>query len=68
MGTEEERMTRTLGESGDEILHEGSKTKIKVGSEFPEFYVMVDVHQGSALSPLLLAIVVGVVTENAREA
>ena len=49
-------------------LYEGSKTKVKVGSKFSEeFYVAVGVHHRSVLSPLLFAIVVNVVTENARE-
>ena len=49
-------------------LYEGSKTKFKVGSEFlKEFYVAAGVHQRSVLSPLLFAILVDVVTENARE-
>ena len=48
-------------------LYEGSKTKVKVGSEFSEFYVTVGVYRGSVLSPFLLAIVVDVATENARE-
>ena len=49
-------------------LYKGSKTKVKVGSEFSkEFYVVAGVHQGSVLSSLLFAIVVDVVTENARE-
>ena len=49
-------------------LFEGSKTKVKVQSEFSEeFCVVIGVHQGSVLSPLLFAIVVDVVTENARE-
>ena len=48
-------------------LYEGSKTEIKVGSKFSEeFCITVVVHQGSVLSPLLFAIVVDVVTENAR--
>ena len=42
--------------------------KVKFESEFSEeFYVTISVHQGSVLSPLLMAIVVDVVTENARE-
>ena len=49
-------------------LHEGSKTKVRVGSETSEeFWVRVGVHQGSALSPLIFATVADVVTEHARE-
>ena len=49
-------------------LCEGSKTMIEVESEFSkEFYVAVGVHQASVLSSLLFAIVMDVVTENARE-
>ena len=49
-------------------LHEGSKTKVKVGCEFSEeFYVVVGVYEAFILSPLLFAIVMDVVTENARE-
>ena len=40
-------------------LYEDAKTRVKVGLElFEEFKVKVGVHHGSALSPLLLAIVV----------
>ena len=49
-------------------LYEGSKTKVKVGCEFSqEFYVAVGVYKRSVLSPLLFAIVMDIVTENARE-
>ena len=49
-------------------LYEGSKMKVKVGSEFSEeFFEAVSVHQEPVLSPLLFAIVVDVVTENPRE-
>ena len=49
-------------------LYKGLKTKVKVGSEFSEeLYVAVGINQGSVLSPYLFAIMVDVVTENARE-
>ena len=45
-------------------LHHGAKTKVRVGSELSqEFLVQVGVHQGFVLLPLLFAIAV----ENARE-
>ena len=48
-------------------LYEGSKTKVIVGSEFSEEFVVVGVHQGSVLSLLLFAIVVDNVTDNVRK-
>ena len=48
-------------------LYEGAKTRVRVGLEFSEeFEVKVGVHQGSALSPLLFAIVVDMITESVR--
>ena len=48
-------------------LYEGSRTKVRVGSEISdEFGVRVGVHQGSVVSPLIFAIVIDV-TEHARE-
>ena len=48
-------------------LYEGAKTRVRIGPELSEdFEVKVGVHQGSALSPLLFAIVVDVITESVR--
>ena len=48
-------------------LYDGAKTRVRVGSAYSEeFKVKVGAHQGSVLSPLLFAIVVDVITENAR--
>ena len=49
-------------------LYEGAETKVSVGSGLSEeFSVKVGVHQGSMLSPLLFAMVIDEVTENARK-
>ena len=48
-------------------LYESSRTKVRVGSVFSEeFGVRVGVHQGSVLSPMIFAIVVDAVSEDAR--
>ena len=48
-------------------LYDGAKTRVRVESAYSEeFEVKVCVHQGFVLSPLLFAIVVDVITENAR--
>ena len=48
-------------------LFEAATTNVRVSSVVSdEFSVKVEVHQGSALSPLLFTIVMDVVTENAR--
>ena len=49
-------------------LYEGAETKVRVGSGLLEdFSVKVGVHQGSVLSPLVFALVIDEVTENARK-
>ena len=48
-------------------LCDGAKTRVRVGSACSEeFEVKISIHQGSVLWPLLFAIVVDVITENAR--
>ena len=48
-------------------LYDGAKTRVRVGSAYSqELGVKVGVHQGSVLSPPSFAIVVDVITENAR--
>ena len=48
-------------------LYDGAKTRVRMGSAYSEeIEVKVGVHQGSVLSPPLFAIVVDVITENAR--
>ena len=42
--------------------------KVRVGFELSEeFFIQVGVHQGSVVSPLLFAIAVDAISENARE-
>ena len=49
-------------------LYIGARTRVKVGAHFSEeFEVNIGVHQGSALSPLLFAIVVNVATNEIKE-
>ena len=49
-------------------LYHGAKMVVRVGSELSQkFLVQVGVHQGSVLLPMLFAIVVDVISENARE-
>ena len=49
-------------------LYDGLRTKVRVGSGLSEeFGVRVGVHQGSVISPLIFAIVVDAVTEQARK-
>ena len=63
MGNEEEKFIRSNCRNGDD--HE-PKTKAVVGSELSEKHLVhVCAHQGFVLSPLLFAVAVNVITENA---
>ena len=49
-------------------LYKGAKTKVTVGTHLSEeFEINAGVHQGSALSPLLSAIVIDVVRNEIKE-
>ena len=49
-------------------LYHGEKTKVRVGSELSEdFLEQFGAHKGSVWLPLLFAIAVDVISENARE-
>ena len=49
-------------------LYKGAETKVRVYSGLlEEFSVKGDVHQGSVLSPLLFAMAIDEITENARK-
>ena len=49
-------------------MYKGARTKVKIGTHFSEeFEVNVGVHQGLAVSLLLLAIVVIVVTNEMKQ-
>ena len=66
MGTEKE-LTEVLVQ-GVMSLYECAWTKVRVGSGLSKNFGLRDgVHQGSVLSPLIFAIVVDVVTKDARE-
>ena len=67
MGTKKENFAKVLVKAVMS-LYEGSRTKVRVGSgSSEEFGVRVGVHQGSVTSPLIFAIVVDAVTEQARK-
>ena len=67
MGNKKVRLPEVIVRAVMSLYH-GAKTKAQVGSELSqEFLVQVGVHHGSMLSPLLFAITVDVISENARE-
>ena len=67
VGNEKERFTEVIVRVVMSLYH-GAKTKVQVGSELSEeFLVQVGVYQGFVLSPLLFEIAVDVISENARE-
>ena len=66
VGHENERSIRSNGLAVMSVC-DGAKTRVRVGSAYSEeVEIEVCVHQGSVLLLLLLAIVVDVITENAR--
>ena len=49
------------------LLYKGCKAAVSVDGELSSsFSVKVDIHQGSALSPLLLTMVIDILTEDVR--
>ena len=47
-------------------LHDGAKTRARVGSVYSEKFKKIGAHQGYELLPLLFAIVVDIITEKTR--
>ena len=66
VGHEKEESLRSKG-LAVMSFYDSAKTRVRMGSAYSEeFEVKVGVHQGSVLLPLLLAVVVDVITENAK--